>query len=462
MNRRGFITGFASCIGAVSVSKVLGAEELASVMKADLVFGVLSDVHLLDPGDEDTLLEAFRYFDRCKVDGVVIAGDIADRGKREQLQRCAACWKQVFPGDKGSDGRHVEKLFVYGNHDVDGWGWGASEAERNEPAYRAQRIVPETRAEVWEETFGEPFVPVWMKTVKGYTFVGAHWPAIKDAPAFLRDNAAKLAGTRPFFYIQHAHPKNTCFGAWAWGRDDGASTKALSEFPNAVAFSGHSHYTLTDERSVWQGAFTSFNTASLRYASTDYSLRENIKLNGHGSRGEGRKHAMYQIDTKTGRQGMVVRVYGSTLVVERRDFVRGASLGPDWTLSIPGGPESSFAARAAKRSAPEFAADAKIAVELTEAQVKLGFPAARTVDGCRVSEYEVTATLVEDDVDLVQAQRRMMAPDFFKPETPEGEAAEFVFNRAELPLKGHYVFTVRPLECFGRKGRPLATAVTEL
>jgi len=300
-----------------------------------------------------------------------------------------------------------------------------------------------------------------MKSVRGYVFVGAHWSAMGELPAFLKAHAAEIGTSRPFFYAQHAHPKDTCMGAWAWGHDDGTSTRALSAFPNAVAFSGHSHYSLTDERTVWQGAFTSINTSSLRYASSDYSLRENFSHNSFGYQ-EPRKHAMAQLGTGAGRQGMLVSVYGTTLVIERRDFVKGKSLGDDWVVPVPGGPDQTFVARKAKRSAPEFAAAAKVAVKSDDKTVTVNFPPAQTVAKCRVYEYEVTATLVEDDVDLVLAQRRVMAPDFFLPETPEGAPGSCVFKRAELTWPGHYVFSVRPIECFGKKGAAIVSETVVL
>jgi hypothetical protein len=74
----------------------------------------------------------------------------------------------------------------------------------------------------------------------------------------------KIDPSLPFFYVQHPHLKDTCYGPWAWGHDAGITTKTLSAYPNAIAFSGHSHYSLTDERTIWQGAFTSVGTGSFR------------------------------------------------------------------------------------------------------------------------------------------------------------------------------------------------------
>lgn len=119
-----------------------------------------------------------------------------------------------------------------------------------------------------------------------------------------------------------------------------------------------------------------------------------------------------------------------------------------------------YAEHAKKRVAPEFADGAvvraaKVKDKKKGEMIEVSFPAARTQSKCRVFEYEVTATLLEDDVDLVQAQRRVMAPDFHLPETQGGKPGSCVFAAADLPMKGRYRFDVRPVECFGHKGRAI-------
>ena len=114
------------------------------------------------------------------------------------------------------------------------------------------------------------------------------------------------------------------------------------------------------------------------------------------------------------------------------------------------------------RGTPQFAAGAEVKVasrknDKGETFLDVTFPAAETRNKCRVFEYEVTATLIEDDVDLVQAQRRVLAPDFHLPETPNGLPGRCTFAAGELPLKGHYRFSVRPIECFGLKGKAIDT-----
>ncbi len=466
ITRRWFCGGLAS-FGAAAGTRLFAAQGAAAQPGARLKIGVLSDVHLKNPGDEVTFLKALEYFRDSGADGVLIAGDIADTGRAFELKLCADSWYKIFPGGKAPDGRPVEQLFVYGNHDIDGWNWkGNAKRYKDDPELKKTDAIgfENNRARVWEELFHEKYEPIWLKRVKGFAFIGAHWGNIR-IEEFMKEHGKEIDPSLPFFYTQHAHPRDTCFGSWAWGRDDGRSTRALSPFPNAVAFSGHSHYTLTDERTVWQGAFTSVNTASLKYASADYSLRENMPGNGHGYRGEKRRHLMPNIPTSNGRQGMLMSVFDDHIALERREFVTGQSLGDDWVLPLPCAESKPFAyaAHAKRRTAPEFAEGAAPKVEARRDEkngelLEIKFPAAQTRGKCRVFEYEITAVLTEDDVDLVQLQRRVMANDFHLPETKDGVPGSCVIAAADLPRKGRYRFDVRPLECFGLKGRAISAS----
>ena len=479
--RRWFIGGLAG-IGATSGMRLFAAPGAAAAPGAKLKLGILSDVHIRNPGDEAPLMKAFSYFRDAGVDGVLIAGDIADTGRRDQLQLCADSWYKAFPGDKAPDGRHVEKLFIYGNHDMFGWKWANKEFREADPeSYKVWGIGYEGNpAKIWEEVFNEKYEPIWMKNVKGYTVIGAHWMENDSSKhkcggieieEFMKKHGKELDPSKPFFYTQHPHLNGTCFGSWAWGRDDGRATRALSPFPNAVAFSGHSHYTLTDERSVWQGAFTSINTSSLKYSSTDYALRENMDGNGsaYGDNPKVRPRAMTAMNTYAGKQGMVMSVFDDRIVLERHEFVTDQSLGDDWVIPLPCAESKPFAyaEHAKRRVAPEFDEGAVPKASLTTVDVRgqkveaveLTFPPARTRSKCRVFEYEITATLLADEVELVQLQRRVMAYDYFRPETAEGREGLCRIPLSDFKFRGKCRFDVRPIECFGHKGSTISTTI---
>jgi len=457
ITRRTFLAGAVAGVGmetarAAGTGPSAGAE--APKGAPNVTFGVLSDVHLERRGDEDTLLKALAYFRDNGADGVMIAGDIANTGRIEQMERAASCFWRTFPDGKAPDGRHVEQLWVYGNHEFSNWGWLRG---KDEAFLKANSIrYGNNRAEVWERIFHEPYRPIWAKTLKGYTFIGAHWGSEKDLDAFLQANAGKLnlRNGKPFFYAQHPHPANTVQGPWAWGNDGGVATRALEKFPNAVAFSGHSHYSITDERCIWQGTFTSVGTGSLRYIFSQY-WRDN------GEDHSGIAKQMRILPEGTGRQGMLVKVYDDRMVFVRREFVQGESLGPDWVVPLDGSRPMAFEPRSAKVAAPAFAPGAKVEVSRAMGkdrrgratdQITVRFPAARPSATSRVHDYEVTALAYHEDVDYPVATKRVLSESYFLPPTREAKTGHIVFAASELKGAKEVRFAVRPLECFGHKG----------
>ena len=88
------------------------ATDLQTLGNPNLVIGIVSDIHLRGSETADTFIHTLEYFRSQKVDGVIIAGDMADQGLEPQLQVVADAWYKVFPDNKGLDGKYTEKLFI--------------------------------------------------------------------------------------------------------------------------------------------------------------------------------------------------------------------------------------------------------------------------------------------------------------------------------------------------------------
>ncbi len=479
VSRRLFLGGMGAfgAFGAFSGCRFLRGTAKAGTPQ--LTFGVVSDVHVrLDKSGKgiekthsvETLVKTLTWFRDQGVDAVMIAGDIADHGMVGELQAVADAWFQVFPNDKAPDGRSVARLFVAGNHDWEGYKYGKfAETVFPDAAERAKQVLAADYKGNWERIWQEPFAPVWKKCVKGYDFVGGHWTAdrcrgkdevgIAGVEDFFAAHGKEIDPSRPFFYFQHPHPKDTCYGAAAWGRDCGQSTKALSPFSNAIAFSGHSHYTLTDERSVWQGAFTSIGTASLRYT-CDY---EEALEGGYENKKKG--SLMPKIETFDNRQGLLVKVFDDQVALTRRDFMRDAGLGDDWVMPLPVAENRpfAFAARAKALGAPAFPEGAQaVAAETTvgknkKAALKVAFPAALAAK-TRVYDYVVRFAFADGK----EQTFHLLAPGYHRAVTdPEATASvDFVLARDRLPadLKGATV-TVLPRSSHGVLGGALKASV---
>lgn len=327
VSRRSFLGGL---IGSAVVAGCKPSGDVIPRRADALRFGVLSDIHVCSEdgdfgkfGDASDFRRALEWFERQGVDAVVVAGDLADNGMRAQLKKVAEAWDEVFPGGRAADGYPVEKLFVYGNHDLQGWFYDGYDQRFFEPESFERGKISTDPAAAWEEAFHEPYSPIWVKRVKGYQFVGAHWigndwDGIRGIEGWFREHDAGIDRDKPFFYIQHPPPKGTCFGETVWGQDGGYATRALSAYPNAVAFSGHAHRSAVDDRFVWQGAFTSIGVGSLRY-----TCFENDKT----------------CDYWNSRQGMLVTVEGRKLTVECRDFVHDAPVRETREIVVPAEPQ---------------------------------------------------------------------------------------------------------------------------
>ena len=133
--------------------------------------GVLSDIHISEFGRPDaeempdhnakTFIKALRWFDERKVDAVIISGDLTNHAFKDQFLAVGKAWRTVFPDGKGSDGRTVEKFFICGNHDWEGWKYG-KKGEKRYPNRKelAKHIFPTHENEFWGEAFDEPYEPI--------------------------------------------------------------------------------------------------------------------------------------------------------------------------------------------------------------------------------------------------------------------------------------------------------------
>ena len=89
-----------------------------SVGKPNLRFGFISDIHIRARASAERVYKpALEWFRAQGVDAVVCTGDLATTGLLSELKNVSDVWYEVFPGDRLPDGRNVEKVFLYGNHD---------------------------------------------------------------------------------------------------------------------------------------------------------------------------------------------------------------------------------------------------------------------------------------------------------------------------------------------------------
>ena len=313
-------------------------------------------------------------------------------------------------------------------------------------------------------TYDFSIAPVRVRTVKGYDFVSAEWDSFKKLPEWMAANGGRFKDGRPFFYFQHPPARGTTSDSRGWD-DKGAAFAALKEFPNAFAFTGHSHRPFNDERSIWQGEFTAIATPSLSYASFPPGHE-----NGSGKRNGTSVQSMPMIPDRRdlrGGQGFFVSVYDDRMVVERIDIEEECAEGaPAWIVPLSGGEKPyDFASRAEASVAPEFPSGAKLRLDTRNTENRSGkwvivmnceFLSAVPPAGGRVFDYEIR--IVPKDGSEPMA-KKFLSPAYSRMAKHEPKMQRFWFDVAELPQDVDYVVEVRAFNCFGKASRPLVSGV---
>lgn len=427
--------------------------------KHRLRFGVLSDIHLdLSDIRADSYRRALQGFRKRGADAVLVTGDIAHKGRISQLKQAKDIFDEVFPKESGAS-----LLLLPGNHD-----WNIPKNRKPEDI----GYIAENFAANWEKVLGEKFEPIKKKTVKGFTFILVDWFAVDKVEEWFKEHADELDPDEPLFYAQHPHLKGTCYDSetffWAHA-DKGVAGKCLSEYPHAVAFSGHSHYPITDEYSIWQGEFTSLNCGSTWCSSRDY-VPVDEKANGPSYAYNRKPELMPRIPVcNEVSPGLLVTVKDSEIAIERHDYLRDLPLGRTWMFPLdasrrPYSPEN----RVKERAAPHFPVSSSIKVEPvnnvfdvtspkgevcreTVPQLRLSFPAASGTGKSRVFGYEIKAF----DGGKELFSRFLLAKEFHLPECLTPSRPAFYVDASEISGIKSLKFEVRALERFGRKSTPL-------
>ncbi len=435
-------------------------------------FGIVSDVHYNGSAAHTQAIEkAFNVFSASGVDAVMIAGDIADSGLNRELNAVGELWRKAFPNGRSRSGRPAEKLFVYGNHDVEAAGWEYIRAAFPKETADPAAIIVTDAAAAWTRAFDEPYAKVWYKRVCGIPIVGAHW-GVKgsDVAAVLAAHSEELR-KGPFFYVQHPHLRGAVGDPWVgWCMDDGSVSKVLSDWPNAIAICGHSHMSLTDEQMICQTSFTSVGASSL--------VRPGVR---NGRENVGRKvpdRPIKQMPSfrATGAavlQGLFVSVYADRVVFERRDLASGRSLGEDWV--VPLGARASrpynYTHRMRTMPIPQFAAGTAVSVsDFAPGKNRLGretlqcavtFPV--LTSPVRAFDYEVILEERIFDFTRVVSTKRVFSSGIMLPPERDNKPVKCVFSIDEIPFQGftryssEVRFVVRPINAFGRAGDSIAT-----
>ena len=465
--RAGFLKGLAAAFGARLFAAPPGWTPPG---KANLVFGVVSDTHLRTTTDgkystkywsDKWLVAAFRCFLDNNVDAVLHLGDMAHTGQVAEMEFHATAWRKVFPDDLAPDGHKVERLFVAGNHDLDGSTYGIGELVKKlypDPEEFKKHVLCTDIAGNWQRIWGEPYAEAWHKVVKGYHFFGRHYAGKNfnaceaKTLALVKEIDAKCAlanDKRPFFHFSHI-------------RAHAAFNKAMAPYRNAVGFFGHWHASAS-------------NWSVIRMASSGPTIQcpSCAPMGANSLSSDTCKWAKAPFAESTqdefgrSRQGYIVRVYDDMVVFERYEFGNGGKIGSDWIMPLDKYDPHPFARAELLKviGKPQFRPGAKLAVEtlnLSNSQTfKLSIPPADGNPDCRVFSYDV-AVSADESVKSVKPLKCVFASgcNVNVAHAPHGGVTTVEFRKDELPSGDELTFAVTPRTCLGTAGASLKTGLS--
>ena len=389
---------------------------------------------------------ALEYFKRRGVDAVVHCGDMAHRGQVEEMQFHANAWNRVF----GPSGGPV-KLFVTGNHDAEGAGYGDF-VEKNypDPAERAKHVLATDMAANWERIWSEKYDSVWHKEVKGYHFFGRNW-GVDDAELVrLVEETGKTVRlddpARPFFFMTHSRPVAPL-------------RKRVSAKRNAVSFFGHNHWSIAN----WNMAYLYYNRLPC-FECASCEPRGCAALVGDDWITKAKLEGRDPANTGKGRQGYVVCMYDDMMVLERHDFSDDeSSLGADWVMPLGKRNPHPLSKDELKKAIgePQFREGAKLEVECCQdlsatPRLRVRIPLADGNPDSRVYAYEV---VVAGDEGTPKLRKAVYAAgcNLGIGHEPNGGVTTLEIAKDELPPGKSLTFAVRPITSLGTSGRPIIT-----
>ena len=332
--------------------------------KPNLVFGVLTDTHLMTEWDAksvywtmslDYIRNAYRRFKKVNVDAVLHLGDAAHRAQVLALKFHREEFDKVF-GTKNPP----PLLVVDGNHEWQG-DWDYLKKLYTDPVMFRENVLTEDFPRLFEKGWGVKYEPFWHKEVNGYHFFGRGW-GVDDGKfgTFIKNEAERcnLKGTKPFFILSHKMTYLPCNGK-------------LKTFPNAIGFCGHWHTSLANWGSIYYERnykiFPYINCGACRYDGEN-ALRKDMLT----------EQNLLQRDPQThqciypSRQAMIVNVYDDMAVFERHEVGEGGKLGPDWVMPLGKFTPHPFSREELKKTIgePQFRKRAKLVVSTGSTRIR--------------------------------------------------------------------------------------------
>ena len=254
------------------------------------------------------------------------------------------------------------------------------------------------------------------------------------------------------FVVSHMAATNTVYGSNTIAGGGYGIKDILSQYPQVLFFSGHTHYGLSDERNIWQGDFTAVNLACTYYGGLieDTSFIENDENGEVENLAEMSQGTLVEVDNQ-----------GNTRIT-RLDFYRdGKQIKESWIVPAPETDKSHLLHYTGDRGTvlnknPVFANNANISVQkITPTRILLTFDTA--TDNDVVEHYKID--LYKKDSVKVSKTYKSLTPFYLYPDLKD------LPTKKKLVLDGlnenNYTIKITAVDSWGKQSEPISITVDE-
>lgn len=298
----------------------------------------------------------------------------------------------------------------------------------------------------WATAFNQSYTSHIHTKVKGYDFIGINWQVIgwrgevENIKPFF--DSLNLPTNKPIFYLQHYHPQYTCHKGQIPQKpghyDNGSSLAVLTNYPNLIAFSGHTHADISNERTIWQDSFTSIGAGTIR----------------PGSRS---------------KQGLLVSVYDKRIEIERIDFISNEPLGDKWIIPFDKNNQLmrpyNHDYRIATAQPPFFKENDTLKMEIEDPSllgkgkaslIKLTVPIPQDgKNGGHFNRIDIAYETQGTNGPVLKLATTLRPNLYYRSRKHWGDSIEVNLSPRHLPTRKPFRVVATPISDWGTKGKPL-------
>lgn len=378
--------------------------------KTKLVFPVISDVHI--NSDDNVKLEKFittlEQLNQVapNQDAFVVVGDLTDSGTISEYDKFMSAYNTRKQPKAVS-------LMAIGNHDY----WNELSVEEAQDRFLGKTGMQSI---------------YYHKVIKGYHFIilGTE-DGITEGTFSLKQNEwlaeqLRIANAddpnKPIFVFHHQPMLNTMYGSeWGFSENRDVFYNTLKEYPQVIAFSGHTHYPLDDPRIIHQKDFTSIGTSTGAYLWLD----------------SGRVQGEVPEGADIVNQALIVEVFDNKVLLHRRDIHKNDWTGDPFEILYPANKRKFYYTELRDKKAPYFKPGSMLSIDhenITASSLTIMFTQAK--DNLLVHDYKVVVKKAETGEEVKQF---LAFSEFYKDPVP---------NPLTLPINDLQPNTLYGIEVF--------------